>query len=313
MITARLKVGPYPFRDGMGCKQITHPLFYMDIETQKSKAEAFRRMHRGGSILLLPNIWDVASARILEESGFEAIATSSAGVAFSLGYPDGQRISRAEMLAAVARIAHAVKVPVTADVEAAYGDRPEDAARTASEVITAGAVGMNIEDGTDDSSQPLTDLALAVEKIRAVREAALHAGVPIVVNARTDVYLAEVGAPEGRYDETVRRLAAYRDAGADCLFAPGVRDVSTIERLVKDLRWPVNILVGPGFASVPELQKLGVARVSLGSGPMRATLGLLKRMADELKTSGTYESMIGAPTHAEVNRMMVRNLIKLKP
>ncbi|HEV7220396.1 MAG: isocitrate lyase/phosphoenolpyruvate mutase family protein [Terriglobales bacterium] len=276
----------------------------MDIETQKSKAVAFRRMHRGGSILLLPNIWDVASARIVEEAGFEAIASSSAGVAFSLGYPDGQRISRAEMLAAVARIARAVKVPVTADVEAAYGDRPEDAARTASEVIAAGAVGMNIEDGTDDSSQPLIDLALAVEKIRAVREAALRAGISIVVNARTDVYLAEVGAPEGRYDETVRRLAAYRDAGADCLFAPGVRDVSTIERLVEDLKWPVNILAGPGFPSVPELHKLGVARVSLGSGPMRATLGLLKRMAEELKASGTYKFMEESPTHSEVNRMM---------
>ncbi len=136
----------------------------MDTETQKSKAEAFRRMHRGGSILLLPNIWDVASARIVEEAGFDAIASSSAGVAFTLGYPDGQQISRSEMLAAVARIARAVKVPVTADVEAGYGDRPEDAARTASEVIAAGAVGMNIEDGTDDSLQPLIDLALAVEK-----------------------------------------------------------------------------------------------------------------------------------------------------
>ena len=276
----------------------------MDTETQKSKAEAFRRMHRGGSILLLPNIWDVASARIVEEAGFDAIASSSAGVAFTLGYPDGQQISRSEMLAAVARIARAVKVPVTADVEAGYGDRPEDAARTASEVIAAGAVGMNIEDGTDDSSQPLIDLALAVEKVRAVREAAIRAGVPIVVNARTDVYLAEVGVPERRYDETVRRLAAYRDAGADCLFAPGVRDVSTIERLVKDLKWPVNILAGPGSLSVPELQKLGVARVSLGSGPMRATLGLLKRIAEELRTSGTYRFMEGSPPHSEVNKIM---------
>lgn len=274
------------------------------IETQKSKAEAFRKMHCGPRTLLLPNIWDVASARTIEESGFEAIATSSAGVAFSLGYPDGQRISRSEMLAAVARIARAVKVPVTADVEAGYGNRPEDAARTASDVIAAGAVGMNMEDSQDESSQPLIDLTLAVDKIRAVREAALRAGVPIVLNARTDVYLAEVGAPEGRYDETVRRLAAYRDAGADCLFAPGVRDASIIERLVCDLKWPLNVLAGPGFPPVPELQKLGVARVSLGWGPMRATLGLLKRMAEELKTSGTYKWMEGAPTHAEVNRMM---------
>jgi 2-methylisocitrate lyase-like PEP mutase family enzyme len=276
----------------------------VEIEKQKAKAERFRKLHLGPRTLLLPNVWDVASARILEEAGFEAIATSSAGVAFSLGYPDGQRISRSEMVAAVARITRAVKVPVTADVESGYGDRPEDAVRTASEVIAAGAVGMNLEDGRDDASQPLIDLSLAVEKIRAVREAALAEGVPVVLNARTDVYLAQVGPPERRYDETVRRLAAYRDAGADCLFAPGVRDTPTIEQLVRDLKWPLNILAGPGFPSVLELQQLGVARVSLGSGPMRATLGLLKQIAEELKASGTYKLMEGAPTHAEVNRMM---------
>jgi 2-methylisocitrate lyase-like PEP mutase family enzyme len=273
------------------------------IQNQKLKAETFRKLHRAARILVLPNTWDVASSRIVEDAGFEAIATSSAGVAFSLGYPDGQRISRSEMMAAVARIAHAVKIPVTADSEAGYGDRPEDAAQTATAVIEAGAVGMNLEDSRD-AAHPLIDLTLAVEKIKAVREAASAAGVPIVLNARTDVYLAEVGKPESRYDETIRRLSAYRDAGADCLFAPGVRDKSTIERLVSDLKWPLNVLAGPGFPSVPELQKLGVARVSLGSGPMRATLGLLSRLAKELKASGTYEAMNGAPTHAEVNRMM---------
>ncbi len=274
-----------------------------DIESQKLKADTLRKLHLAARILVLPNTWDVASSRIVEDVGFEAIATSSAGVAFSLGYPDGQRISRSEMIAAVARIARAVKIPVTADSEAGYGDRPEDAAQTATAVIEAGAVGMNLEDSRDDAMHPLIDLTLAVEKIKAVREAASAAGVPVVLNARTDVYLAEVGKPESRYDETVRRLSAYRDAGADCLFAPGVRDTSTIERLVRDLKWPLNILAGPGSPSVPELQKLGVARVSLGSGPMRATLGLLSRLAEELKKSGTYKAMEG-PTHAEVNKMM---------
>jgi len=275
-----------------------------DIENQKLKAETFRKLHRSAKILVLPNTWDVASARVIEDAGFEAIATSSAGVAFSLGYPDGQRISRSEMVAAVARIVRAAKIPVTADSEAGYGDRPEDAAQTATAVIEAGAVGMNLEDSLDDVSHPLIDLSLAVEKIKAVREGASAAGVPIVLNARSDVYLAQVGKPESRYDETVRRLSAYRDAGADCLFAPGVRDESTIERLVRDLKWPLNILAGPGFPPIPELQKIGVARVSLGSGPMRATLGLLSRLAEELRTSGTYEAMNGAPTHADVNRMM---------
>lgn len=276
----------------------------MNIETQRALAASFLAMHRGPKLLLLPNVWDVASARILEETGFPAIATSSAGVAFSLGYPDGQKISRQEMLARVELIAKAVAVPVTADVEAGYGDRPEDAAETARDAIVAGAVGMNLEDGTEDPASPLVDLSLQLEKIHAIRAAALKINVPLVLNARTDVYLAQVGPPEKRYDEAVRRLRAFRDAGADCVFLPGIRDTDTIRRLVADLRCPVNILAGPGFPPVPELQMLGVARVSLGSAPMRATLGLLRRMAEELKTTGTYSNLEGAPAHGEINRLL---------
>jgi len=274
------------------------------LEEQKRKADAFRAMHRGPRTLLLPNVWDVAGARIIEDAGFGAIATSSAGIAFSLGYPDGQKIPREEMLASVGRIVRAVKVPVTADVEAGYGPRPEDAARTAAGVIEAGAVGVNLEDGTGDPEHPLVDLSLQLEKIRAIREAALKTGVLLVLNARTDVYLDQVGAPETRYAETIKRAIAFRDAGADCVFVPGLRDSATISQLVRDVQCPVNILAGPGSPSVPELERLGVARVSLGSGPMRATLGLLRRMAQELKNSGTYTALEGAPAHADVNNML---------
>jgi 2-methylisocitrate lyase-like PEP mutase family enzyme len=137
-----------------------------------------------------------------------------------------------------------------------------------------------------------------------VREAGLKSGVLLVLNARTDVYLAEVGASETRYDNALKRLLAFRDAGADCVFIPGLKDPETIGRMVRDLKCPVNILAGPGSPSVPQLEKLGVARVSLGSGPMRATLGLMKRIAEELMTSGTYSAMEGAPSHAEINRIM---------
>jgi 2-methylisocitrate lyase-like PEP mutase family enzyme len=269
----------------------------MGAESQKAKTDSFRALHQG-KILVLPNAWDVASARVVQQAGFSAIATTSAGIAFTLGYPDGQRISREEMLAVVGRIARAVKVPVTADVEAGYGDRPEDAARTARDVLAAGAIGMNLEDSTRDPLRPLLELSLQVERVKAVREE------PIVLNARTDVYLLEVGASDKRYDETLRRLAAFRDAGADCVFAPGLRDAATIARLVKDLQCPVNILAGPGFPPVPELQKLGVARVSVGSGAMRATLGLLRRIAEELRSAGTYATLDGAIPFADVNRMM---------
>ncbi len=269
----------------------------MSAESQKSKTDSFRALHQG-KILVLPNAWDVASARVVQQAGFSAIATTSAGIAFTLGYPDGQRITREEMLAVVGRIARAVKVPVTADVEAGYGDRPEDAARTARDVLAAGALGMNLEDSTGDPQHPLFELSLQVERVKAVREE------PIVLNARTDVYLLEAGTSDKRYDETLRRLAAFRDAGADCVFAPGLRDAATIGRLVKDLRCPVNILAGPGSPPVPKLHKLGVARVSVGSGAMRATLGLLRRIAEELKSAGTYATLDGAIPFADVNRMM---------
>jgi 2-methylisocitrate lyase-like PEP mutase family enzyme len=274
---------------------------------QQATAAAFRLLHSGGKILVLPNAWDVASARVIEESGFNAIATSSAGVAFSLGYPDGQKISRDEMLAAIARIAKAVKVPVTADVESGYGNTPEDAARTARAVLDAGAVGMNLEDAVGDPSAALVDLPLQLEKIRAVREIATRVKIPLVLNARTDVYLLQIGDLAKRYDETVHRLSAFRDAGADCVFAPGLRDGPTIARLVADLKCPVNILAGPGSPSIPELSNLGVARVSLGSATMRATLGYLRRIAEELKTTGTYSKLEDAPSHAEMNQMVLRN------
>jgi 2-methylisocitrate lyase-like PEP mutase family enzyme len=273
-------------------------------EQQRTKAEVFRALHGGPRTLLLPNVWDVASARVIQQAGLPALATTSAGVAFSVGYPDGEKIQRAEMLKMVARIASAVTVPVTADVEAGYGPKPEDAALTAEGVIEAGAVGMNLEDGTENPDHPLADLSLQLEKIAAVRETAKRFGVPLVLNARTDVYLLSVGAAESRYDETVRRLSAFRGAGADCVFAPGVKDAATIARLVSDLRCPLNILAGPGSLSVGELEQLGVARVSLGSGPMRATLGLIRRMAEELKSTGTYKSIEDAPSHAQVNRLM---------
>lgn len=274
---------------------------------QRKKAEALRALHSARQVLLLANVWDVASARIIEQGGFPALATSSAGVAFSQGYPDGEKIPPRRMIAVIARIAAAIRVPLTADVEAGYGRTPEDAARTAGEVIEAGAVGMNLEDATGDAAHPLADLAVQLEKIRAVRQASEKAGVPLVLNARTDVYLLEVGEPGSRYDETVRRLAAFRDAGADCVFVPGLSDPPSIARLVADLKCPVNILVVPGSPSVAQLATLGVKRISLGSGPMRATLGLLRRLATELQTQGTYTNLGGAPAYAEMNVLMSAN------
>jgi 2-methylisocitrate lyase-like PEP mutase family enzyme len=274
------------------------------VKSQADEATQFRDRHRGPGALVLPNAWDVASARIFEDAGFPAIATTSAGIAFSLGYPDGQRIPREEMFARIARIARAVQGPVTADVEGGYGSSNEDVANTTRELILAGAVGMNLEDASGDPDQPLIDLVSAAEKIAAARGAAAELQVPIVVNARTDVYLLPAGDSAGQYPEALRRLIAYRDAGADCVFAPGLKDAATIARLVRDVQCPLNILAVPGTPPIPELEKLGVARVSLGSGPMRATLGLLRRIADELKATGTYGALDSAVPYADVNKLL---------
>jgi 2-methylisocitrate lyase-like PEP mutase family enzyme len=279
----------------------------MSAPEQKKRAEIFRVMHTGPGAVLLPNVWDVASARIIEDVGFPAIATTSAGIAFAQGFPDGQKIPADQMITAIAQIAANIRVPVTADVEAGYGQRPEDAGRTAGNVIEAGAVGLNFEDATGDADHPLTELPLQVERIRSIRETANRLGVPLVLNARTDVYLLQIGEPARRYDEAVRRLAAFRDAGADCVFVPGVRDPETIVRIVADLKCPVNILAVPGSPSVSELAALGVKRISLGSGPMRASLGFLRRLAEEVKASGTCKLMEGAPSHAEMNKLMIAN------
>ena len=279
----------------------------MDMRAQAEKAERFRKLHHGPRILALPNAWDVASARILEETGYPAIATSSAAVAFSLGYPDGQRVSRDEMLEVVGRIAHSVRVPVTADMESGYGTSVEEMRETAKAVIAAGAIGMNLEDVTGDDESSHVALPLQVEKIRAIRETASSASVPLVLNARTDIYLMPIGEATTRFERTVERLRAYRKAGADCLFAPGVSNRDTIAELVKAIGAPLNILISSGCPSLAELEKIGVARVSAGSAVMRATLGLVRRIAKELMERGTYDSLFdGAVPFADLNRMMGR-------
>jgi 2-methylisocitrate lyase-like PEP mutase family enzyme len=272
---------------------------------QASKAEVFRVMHAGPLILLLPNVWDVATARVFEQVGAKAIATTSAGVAASLGYSDGQNIPREEMLHVVARIAAKVKVPVTADVESGYGATPEDVAKTTLAVIEAGAVGFNLEDVNPGSTAVLFETQQQVERIRAAREAGAQAGIHVVINARTDVFLAQVGDPAKRLDETVRRLNVYRAAGADCLFAPGVIDAPTIAELVRQLSGPLNILVGPGAPTIPELQKLGVARASTGSGIMRAALAFARDAAIEIMEQGTYAKFTGTSVpYKEMNDLM---------
>lgn len=276
----------------------------MPSPAQAEKAKLFLSLHQGPHILVLPNAWDVASARIFEDAGFPAIATTSSGIANSLGYPDGQVIRRDEMLEVVARIVRAVSVPVTADMEAGYGKTPEDMATTTRGVIEAGAVGLNLEDAIGEGSGELFEIAAQKEKIRAMVEAGRKKGVELVLNARTDIYLEEIGEPSMRAERTIERLNAYREAGAACLFAPGVQDAATIERVVRGVRGPLNILGRAGTPSVRELEKLGVARVSVGGGPMRVTMAVVSRIAKHLRDDGDFAVFAEVMPFVEANRLM---------
>jgi 2-methylisocitrate lyase-like PEP mutase family enzyme len=256
-------------------------------------ASLLRKLHAGPKILVLPNAWDVASARIFEAAGFPAVATTSAGVANSLGYPDGQHVSRDEMLDVIRRIVRAVSIPVTADVESGYGD----AVGTAQALADLGAAGLNLEDSTTTDAKSLVDLAAQVKLIESVRSK-----TDLVINARTDVFLMAIGDPATRLGRAIERLKAYTNAGADCVFVPGVRDAETIARVAHEGR--VNILAVAGSPPIAELQRLGVARVSIGSGAMRATMGLTERIAKELLERGTYSAFTdGAMHYADANRL----------
>jgi 2-methylisocitrate lyase-like PEP mutase family enzyme len=275
----------------------------MDVKIQAAKADRLRQLHQGPKILVLANAWDAASAIIFESAGFPAIATTSGGVAYTFGYPDGEYISRDEMLSAVARIARAVAVPVSADMEAGYGNEPRQMKDLAVALIVAGAVGLNLEDSGRDNH--LTDIAVQVAKIRALRAAGDEAGVPLVINARSDAFWKLAAAePKERFDETVKRARAYREAGADSIFIVGARDRDTIAAFVREIPAPLNILAGPGVPPVSELEALGVRRLSVGAGPMRATLALTRRIAEELRDKGTYTGFTeGGLTHDEANRI----------
>jgi 2-methylisocitrate lyase-like PEP mutase family enzyme len=273
------------------------------MQEWREKAELLRGFHGGEAVLVLPNAWDGMSARVFEDCGFPAVATTSAGIAYALGYPDGERLGRDEMAEATERIARAVSVPVTADVETGYGDSPEAVAETARAVIRAGAVGLNLEEAADPTppgyastgvgdDSPLLELDDQLERIRAVVQAAgREAAVPLVVNARTDVYWREVGDLEWRFGEAVLRANAFLEAGADCVFVPGVKDPHTIGALAREISGPLNVLAGPRVPSIAELAGLGVRRVSVGSGPARAVMGLLRGIGQELLEGGVYASI----------------------
>ncbi|WP_062439807.1 isocitrate lyase/PEP mutase family protein [Herbidospora daliensis] len=257
------------------------------------KARLFRSLHVPGDPLLLPNAWDVASALLTEAAGAKAVATTSAGVAWSLGVPDGDNLGRDRAAEAVRRVAGAVGVPVTADIEGGFGATPDEVAVTVTRILEAGAVGVNIEDGARDPGDTAARLA-------AARRAADDFGVPLYINARIDTYL------RGGDDlaDTLRRASAYLEAGATGIFVPGVRDPQLAAQLVKEIDAPVNMLLGPGAPPIGVFAEAGVARVSLGSSVAAAAYAVAKAATEELLAGGTYDSIAGGLPYGELNNLL---------
>jgi len=277
----------------------------MSAMEQSAKAEAFRALHHASPLLLMANAWDAITARQFEAEGFAAVATTSGGVSWAVGYADGEAAPWDEVVGQTARIARAVKVPVTADIEGGFGATPEAVARSIQDIIGAGAVGVNLEDGLPGpaSIRPIDD---AVARIRAAHEAANAAGVPIVINARTDLYLKQIGDEASRFDEAVARGKAYLAAGADCFYPITLRDAATIGRMVAALKAPININVRAGWSSVAELEALGVARVTTATQLTLVALAATRQVAREIKASGRFDTINPAIGHPEMQQLMTK-------
>ncbi len=259
---------------------------------QKEKAEMFLRFHYDPEILVLLNSWDAGSSKLIEACGYKAIATTSMGIAASLGYPDCEVIQLSEVLQIVTGIVNAVQVPVSVDFEAGYGNNVDEIVESVTKLIATGVVGLNIEDSIELSPVLIDEMEFC-ERISAIRALSDSLGFHLVINARTDSFYTSSGSTHEKLAESIRRGNKYWEAGADCIFVQPVWEKETIRTLVKEINAPINILSNPSIGaglppSVQELQDLGVARLSLGSSLMKATLALIKKVADELSGKGTY-------------------------
>jgi len=277
----------------------------MKKREQQQKAKGFLELHTSTKLFILPNAWDVSSAKIFELEGFKAIGTTSAGVASTLGYRDGQKMSLAESLEVVMRITDQIDVPVSVDIEAGYAATIEGIVKNVQKVLKVGAVGINLEDSTGKRTNPLVETGFQVEAIAAIREMTKKEGIDLLINARADAFMFFPDDTRFRVSETILRANAYIEAGADCIFIPDVGDLDkeSIQLFIKEIDAPINLIAGATTPSISELQELGVSRVSIGPRAMRATFGLLKRISQELLTTGTYELLDdNTYSYGEVNK-----------
>jgi len=271
----------------------------MNRPWQKEKAERLLALHACGTMLVLPNVWNPIGARVLEEKGYSAIATSSSAIAASLGYRDGEQIRKSTSLDIIARIAHSVDVPVSADVETGYGQTLSELDEATREFIDSGVAGINVEDSLIGLGR-LRPVDEQCRRISAIRQAADCVGVRVVINARIDSYVSsEFGTREEATDEAVMRAKAYADAGADCVFPMGPNDEETVRILRSRIKSPLNIVVDPGAAPLSVMQEIGINRVSFGPFIFRSCLQKFIRVAETLKISGNYSCFSDMPSKAD--------------
>jgi 2-methylisocitrate lyase-like PEP mutase family enzyme len=267
------------------------------MNAKPERAAIFHQLHEGPQPLLLPNAWDAGSARLMESQGAKAVATTSAGVAWSHGYPDGNALPVRLLVAATATIARAVRVPLSVDLEAGYSDDPSVVEETVAKIIEAGAVGINIEDG----SNPPDLLSLKIERAARAGE---HLDVDLFVNARTDVYLRGLVPEEKRVAETLERARLYRNAGASGLFVPGLRDPEEIRAIAAGAGLPLNVMAWPGLPAAAELAQLGVRRLSAGSGIAQALWGRAASLGGDFLKTGKSEPLgEGAMAYGDINAL----------
>lgn len=263
-------------------------------------ARRFLARHRAPPLLLLPNVWDALSARLFVAAGFDALATTSGGSAWALGYPDGEIAPWSAVVAATKRIVEVADVPVTADIEAGYGATPAEVGAHVAEMIEAGVVGVNLEDGLHGPIRTIDD---AAARLRAAREAARRQGVPIVINARCDVFFLHHGEESTRFAATVERCKAYLEAGADCVYPFGLRDAATISSFVAAVGAPVNITGRPGMPDAAAFERMGVARITIASAPTLVAMSAIQKLAAELRATGGFEALIATMRHPDAQNL----------
>lgn len=272
----------------------------MNKTQQMEMATSFLARHRTPPILLLPNAWDVLSARLFVAAGFDVLATTSGGVAWALGYPDGEIAPWREVVAATARIVRAAQVPVTADIETGYGATPAEVGAHVAEIIQTGVVGINLEDGLHGPVRSIEDMTA---RLQAAREAAIKEDVPIVINVRCDIFHLQHGEENTRFAATVERCKAYLAAGADCVYPFGLRDPATIAAFVKAVGAPVNITGRAGMPDAAAFERMGVARITIASAPALVAMSAIQDLAADLRATGSFERLAAKLRHPDAQKL----------